>query len=88
VTDFSGHPKTISEIRSEKSSKGSDWTPRDVLISMLRDIDAGTLKPDALIVCYRHSGNKTSFRQATPDALTMLGLLERTKFRIHEVAGQ
>lgn len=86
--DFKDHPTTIGELRSEKSTRGRDWSPRDVLISLLRDIDAGKFDVDALVVCYRHSGDRTSFRQSTPDGLTLLGLLERVKFRIHEAAGQ
>lgn len=86
--NFGSYPRTIGEIRSDQSGKGSDWTPREALIAMLREIDSGRVKPDALVICFRHSGNKTSFMAATPDGLTTLGLLERVKFRLHEVAGR
>ena len=34
--DFSDHPKTIGEIRSDKSQKAEHWSPRDALIAALR----------------------------------------------------
>lgn len=86
--DFSKYPKSVGEARSEASERASDWTPREALISMLRDIDSGKVKTDALVICFRRpDGQKPGFVIASPDPLVTLGLLERTKFRIHEVAG-
>lgn len=48
--DYSKHPPTINEIKSDKTDNGSDWTPRDVLISLLRDIDSGKVKLDAVFI--------------------------------------
>lgn len=41
--NFANHPKSIGEIRAGKTDKGKDWTPRDVLIDTLRQIDEGTI---------------------------------------------
>ncbi len=41
--DYSKHPPTINEIKSDKTGNGSDWTPRDALIALLRDIDSGKI---------------------------------------------
>lgn len=34
--DFANHPKSITEIKSDRSNSAKDWTPRDVLIDVLR----------------------------------------------------
>ncbi|MGL5734197.1 MAG: hypothetical protein ACRCYS_04950 [Beijerinckiaceae bacterium] len=86
MDDFSSHPTSLGEVRSERSERASDWTPRDALISVLRDIDAGAIAPDALIISYRlptpDGIGSTSFVMASPDPLVCLGLLARSAFRI------
>lgn len=86
--DFSARPKSITEIKSDKSSRGSDWTPRDLLISVLRDIDGGVLKPDVIVLAYRETNpedpgaHHTGFFQASPDVFTAMGVLLRTLLRL------
>jgi len=41
IEDFTSHPVTVGELRSEESNSAKDWTVRDMLIFMLRDIDSG-----------------------------------------------
>lgn len=86
MDDFKNAPQSITELRANKSANGSIWTPRDALISLLREIDNG-LDVDMLIVGYRYQ-NETDkkdnaytymYHQATPDMLTALGLLDMTK---------
>ncbi len=48
--DYSSHPPTINEIRSDKTQNGSDWTPRDALIALLRDIDSGKTTLSAVFI--------------------------------------
>jgi hypothetical protein len=48
-SSFANYPKSVMELRSEKSDAAADWTPRDVLIDVLRSIDQGKVKPEALI---------------------------------------
>lgn len=51
--DFANHPVSIAEARAQKPDDRYDprtWTPRDVLIDMLRDIDSGKLNPQSLII--------------------------------------
>ena len=50
MIDYTDHPPSISELRSEKTNDAADWTPRDVLIAALRDIDSGNQKPTCLVV--------------------------------------
>lgn len=82
---FSDYPQSLNEVRSRRSGNAADWTPRDALIQMLRDIDSGLIQPDALVVSFREKldqGFRTSFSAACPDSGVMLALLEQTKFRI------
>lgn len=43
--DFSDHPQTLGEVRSDKSRKAQDWSVKEMLISILRRIDSGELAP-------------------------------------------
>jgi hypothetical protein len=43
--DFSNHPRTIGEIRSDKTRKSQDWTVKEMLIAVLRKIDSGEIDP-------------------------------------------
>ena len=51
--NFKDHPKSVGELKSDKTTNAKDWEPRDALISLLRDIDDGTREVDGLIVIYR-----------------------------------
>ena len=50
MIDYTDHPPSVSEIRCEKTNDAADWTPRDVLIAALRDIDEGKQEPTCLVV--------------------------------------
>jgi hypothetical protein len=79
------YPRSVNELRAMRSGNAADWSPRDVLLQMLREIDSGVISPDALIVSFREKverGFRTSFSAACPDSGVMLALLEQTKFRI------
>lgn len=84
---FADHPESIGEIRANKSESCSDWTPRDALISVLRQIDSG-LAVDALVVCWRQNntcGHDTGhFRSAAPDPFVSLGLLATTIHKMQD----
>ena len=77
--NFADHPKSITEIRSDKSENGTDWTPRDALIDVLREIDSGRLNVSALVICMREEIKpgqvKSRFRSAAPDPHVALGLM-------------
>lgn len=78
-TDFSNHPLSIAEIKSDKTRNGSDWTPRDALISALRDIDSGAANPsDLLILTGRideHGATHTCYYNATANRYIMQGII-------------
>lgn len=84
--DFSDTPRTIGEIRSEKNWSAEDWTPRDALISTLRDIDEGKINPDTLIIfmCTHEEGKavKTNWRMSGDDLTRIIGSIEMVKHRL------
>jgi len=54
MDDFSETPVSISELRSARDHDMRSWTPRDVLVSLLRDIDSGKADIDVVFVAYRN----------------------------------
>jgi hypothetical protein len=86
VEEFAKHPVSVLEVISERSGNAADWTPRDALINLLREIDSGEVKPDALVICLREAVSpgvtSTSYRNCGPDIHTSLGLLEHIKWQL------
>ncbi len=85
--DFRNAPVTIGELRSDRSGKGNDWTPREMLVSLLREIDNG-MKVDRIVVCMaQYKGeNKIAVqcRIVGDNYLEAMGLLERCKVQIRD----
>lgn len=79
--NYAEHPPSIAELRSDRSGAASDWTPRDLLIALLRDIDSGVVDFDGMVVVYRKRSenpgrwHRAGYRIATPDIYTTLGML-------------
>lgn len=87
MNDFSGYPKSIAEKRADKAGDGRLWTPRDLLIALLREIDEGDIKAEHMVVCFDRSeereGRETrllSYRAAgVRSRHEAVGLIEATK---------
>lgn len=87
MTDFSDHPVSIAEIKAVERYDGTMWSPRDVLVRMLRDIDSGTCNPDILVASYSEvvdGKRKGHFWQATPCGMLSLGLMQSTIFKMQD----
>lgn len=86
--DFSGYPVSLAEARADKERDCRLWAPRDALINLLRDIDSGKIRADALVCVYRERlpdhNTRTHFVNATPDIHTALGLLTAGHFKLME----
>lgn len=52
-TDYSQHPQSLNEIKAQREQDGRLWTPRDALIDLLRDIDAGRVNVDDIVIVRR-----------------------------------
>lgn len=76
---FADMPESITEARSRLEKNMRVWTPRDVLINLLRDIDSGALNLDAIIVGYRtlptaDSKRITGHAKCAPDMYDLIAL--------------
>jgi hypothetical protein len=77
--NFANHPKSITEIKSDRSNLAEDATPRDALIEMLREIDSGSISPDHLIISYLYRDangvQRTGYHCAGKNGFEGIGLL-------------
>jgi hypothetical protein len=75
---FADYPRSLSSIKSDKTRLAIDWTVRDVLIDTLRDLDAGRIKPEALLLVFRDvhtDGTKsTGFAASSGDPCITMAL--------------
>jgi len=90
MTDkYTNYPESLTEATAHKSADAAKWTPRDVLICALRDIDDGKMSPTCLIVgCAEIVDDdliNSNFFVATPNPLVTRGLLEITRSHISKV---
>jgi hypothetical protein len=82
---FARHPITISEMRARKSGDAIDWTPRDVLLWLLRNLDSGEIEPPRqLIVVMEHANGGVGYAAATKDTLSRLGIMDIAKHAMLE----
>jgi len=51
---------SIAEIKANRAEKASLWTPRDALISALRDVDAKVIDPFCAFIVLGNSDPETS----------------------------
>lgn len=81
VENFADHPRSIAEIRSDKSLDASDWTPRDALIKLLRMHDSGEQVLTTLVAVYAYDDAEArhdrslGYTCATKTKIETLGLL-------------
>lgn len=90
--DFSNAPVSIAELRANKHEAAREWSARDALISVLRDIDSGKLvPPDTMVICmsWRDSGDgmpRTTYTCSGDNAISMFGTVEMVKIQMSRVA--
>jgi hypothetical protein len=87
MSDFSDYPPSVGEIKSGRSGKSADWTPREALLHVLREIDAGKLQPDVMVIAWssKQDNKRTaSYRQSASDSLLSLGLLQSVLFEMQD----
>lgn len=83
---YASHPVSVAEIKSDRTDDPRVWTPRDALISLLREIDSGKVSPYSIAILFasRESDRATNFsyRISSPGIAETLGLIEGAKFLI------
>lgn len=79
--NFANYPQSITEVRADRESDMRVWSPRDIAVAFLRDIDSGKTNPDAAIIIWRdvdeNGETSTSHAKACPDIHTAVGLCHR-----------
>ena len=81
---FKNHPYSLAEKRAEMNREARDWTPRDLLICLLREIDNGRVKPTDVVLCYSENGLEGGYMRAGSNPDNHVGALEVAKQRIIE----
>ncbi len=85
---FANFPQSVGDVRSERTMRAKDWTPREALIDVLRLIDSGEFAPDTLIVAMSgpglSGGVRVRFRVSSPSPVSTLGTLEMVKREVVE----
>lgn len=83
--DFSQYPKSITELKSDKTRKGGDWTVRDALIAALRDLDSGETTPQHCILIFGEIDDNvtyTTYYNCTPNRYVLHGMLADLERRL------
>lgn len=78
---FAEYPQSTTELRG-KRGEGRP-TPRDILITALRDLDSGVFKPSQLVIAYEQEPEGDLFVygsiRATKSLTDTVGILEAVK---------
>lgn len=88
--EYSNEPISIGELKSNKSdATAADWSPRDALVDMIRNIDKGIIKPSIVMILYDNTLSNTPHYNISckikPIRLVALGLLSRITHIINEL---
>lgn len=83
MSDFKDTPISLGEHRAYRNDDCMAWTPREVLLSLLRDIDSGKLSPTGLIVAFvsrEAEKTRTGMRRSGMSLLETVGLIEAIQY--------
>ena len=75
MNGFADYPKTLGELRAAKRGGSDAWAPRDVLLTLLREIDAGECAPKTLCVVYATAEEAVEWAVSGSSRLTIVGML-------------
>ena len=84
TASYADAPTSITEARAQREGDASKWTPRDVLIALLRDIDSGHIAPETLVVAHASADLSKSpgFVVSSPSGTHTMGVLSQIYFRL------
>lgn len=80
--DYSDAPTSITELRAAKEHDASQWTPRDMLISLLREIDSGECNISEIVCIYVDEEDRIMTAQAVKHVMKAFGMIEMGKLII------
>jgi hypothetical protein len=76
--NFKDFPTILGDVRSDITGLGADWAPRDLLLTMLKELDAGKISADTLVIawCYNDQNNVTQVcsRSASKDPMRAIAV--------------
>lgn len=92
MDNFANAPASITEIRSDKTGKAEDWTPRDALIATLRAVDSGELKIKQTVMVYTTElpcGHDKTISRCAGKATTFecMGILSHAQWQMSNEGG-
>ena len=80
---FADAPVSLAERRAEEQGDCDLWTPREMLIALLRAIDSGDLSADGMVVIWKRTVDTkhvfTAARRAKLGIIETIGLLDIAK---------
>lgn len=82
MDSYKDYPVTVGEQRAANNNELRDWSPRDLLICMLRDIDSGLRNPTDVVLCYAEGEAEGGYMRAGQNPETHISHLEIAKHRI------
>lgn len=82
MDNYKDYPISVSEQRAADEHDAALWTPRDLLLSMLRDIDNGTKAPTDIVLCYAEGENEGGYMRAGKSPNLHISHIEIAKHRI------
>ena len=82
VEEFKNAPVSINEIRASKFEDAGEWTPRDLLVHLLRQIDNDEIDPTSMIICHKTKGTCGSYVMASPSISEIVEMVSQTEFSL------
>jgi hypothetical protein len=85
---LSDWPISIGERRALSEDDCSMWTPRELLVQMLRQIDEGSFSPDGIVVCYfwkKDDGTVTGMKRSKTTVMQAVAMIEMAKYYLLHV---
>lgn len=83
--NYADMPVSLAEERAVRDQNAALWTPRDALISLLREIDSGEVDVDIVFIAYSRSReddptcSQIGYRSAGGNLHTAIGVVEMAK---------
>jgi hypothetical protein len=80
---FAHAPVSIGERRSLDEQDCALWSPREMLVKLLRDIDTGAWKPDGIVLCYFYkedAGTRTGMWRSRVTVMQAVAAVEMAKW--------
>jgi len=81
-------PISLGERRALLEDDCTKWTPREMLVWMLREIDNGNFSPDGIVVCFfqkEGAGTRTGMRRCKTTVMEAVAMVEIAKYDLLRV---